>query len=304
MMQRRRLKRRRKDLNKKQMPKQKDFFSKLKEQGRIQNPDFDKFLEALKDEDIPESVVKSIEDNFLTRERAMVDQNIHGKIKRDVLDPVDNDIMEFLDTVKDYSDPGLDQLIRNEPNTYNRLKSLKKLLPEVLKKAKGNPATDEDTKKKLKEYEKTIQEFGDKFTAAEKDYHKRAEELEKNWGSKFNDYKLNTELEKLTNKFTLAEAFEETRPYITEVTLTKLKNSNKLALGEKDGRPFIIVNDEEGKPKYNGNSPVTIDSLLDEAYKPFIKKSEGQQSRQENSKTTVKTDTQPKIRQGASTTVK
>lgn len=285
--------------------KQKDFFSQLVRQGKITDVEATKFIDTLPDVEVPDTFVKAHEDSFMTLDRAASHKDIHKKIKREVLDPIDNDLLEFYETIKEYAEPGLENIMKTEANTYNKVAAIKKVLPEVLKKAKGTPQTDEETKKKLTEYEKKIQEFGDKFSDADKDYKKKVAEAEKSFDVKLNEYKLGSELEKLTNKYKLAEAFDENRQTITEVTLAKVKGSNHLKLGEKDGRPAIIVTDDAGMPKYIGNNPVTIDSLLDEAYKPFLKKSESGE-RQENQKTSTSVETQNKtsIRGGAPTTVK
>lgn len=139
---------------------------------------------------------------------------------------------------------------------------------------------------------------------AEKEYKNNLKHTETEWENKFHDFRLGAELQSLGNKFTLAEAFEEIRPNITEVIMSKIRSSNSLKLGEKDGRPIIQVQDENGKPKFNGNTPVTVDSLLEEAYKPYLKKSETDAGRRENPKTTTAVQTQnPAIRRGAPTTV-
>lgn len=284
--------------------KQKDFFSQLVRQGNITEAEATKFIETLTDVEIPDAFVKAHENSFMTMDRAAAHKDIHGKIKREVLDPVDNDLVKIYETIKEYGDGNLDNLIKSEQNTYNKLKAIEKILPDVIKKAKGAPQTDEETKKKLTAAEKTIQEFGDKFSTAEKDYNTRLSEAENKFNAQLSDYKLNSELEKLTNKYTLAEAFEKTRGAISKVTLAELRNSNKLKLGEKDGQHSIIVLDDEGKPKFNGNSPVTIDALLDEAYKPFLKKSESGPPR--DPKTTVPVTTPPNsaTRKGAPTAVR
>lgn len=288
------------------MPKFKDFFSKLKEQGKINSPEFDEYLKTVPDAEIPDVVVKAIEDNFMTMERATAHKDVHGKIKREVLDPVDNDLKLIVEQLKEYIDPSVEHTLNTEGNTYNKLRAITKLVPDSLKKAKGAPATDEDTKKKLAQYEKDLQEFTDKFSNAEKEYSKKLKDTDSAWENKFHDFRLNAELQNLGNKFILAEAFEEIRPNITEVIMSKIRQSNSLKLGEKDGRPVILVNDENGKPKFNGNTPVTVDSLLEEAYKPYLKKSEsdGGAARRENPKTTttVKTET-PTIRRGAPTAI-
>jgi len=282
--------------------KLKDFLTKMKTDGKINLPEFEEYLKTAPDAEIPYVVTRAIEENFMTLDRAAAHKDIHGRIKREVLDPVDNEMNDIVDQLKDYIDSA--DTLKADPNTYNKIKNLKKSLPDIIKKAKGSPVTDDETKKKLVDYEKTIQEFGDKFTQAQKEYNAKLKETDTGWETKFHDYKLHSELEKLSNKYTLAEAFEETRPAITEVNLTKIKQSNRLKLGEKDGRPVIFVNDEHDKPKYNGNTPVTVDSLLDEAYKPFLKKSESDTQTQVNTRTTiVSTNQKPAIRRGVNTTV-
>lgn len=281
----------------------KDFFSTMKAQARINAPEFDEWLKTATDADIPDAVVKSIEDNFMTMERAAAHKDIHGKIKRDVLDPVDNDIQEFFEQLKEYADPGLEQLLKTESNTYNKLKAIKKLVPEALKKAKTSPSTDDETKKKLAQLQKDLQDEAAARDKMSKEFDTERKTINTGWEVKLHDYRLQSELEKLTNKYTLAEAFEETRPDITEVTLSKIKGSNYLKLGEKDGRPFIFVNDEHGKPRFNGNNMITVDSLLDEAYKPFLKKSETEETRRENTKITSKSTENKPVRTGARTTV-
>lgn len=286
------------------MPKFKEFFTKLKEQGKINNPEYDKWLETVPDSDISDNIVKAIEDNFLTMERAAAHPAIHGKIKAEALDPIDNDLNEFFAfQLKEYLDPLTEQEIAKAGSSYKKTALLKKIVPEIIKKVKATPVTDEDTKKKLKDYETNINELTTKFTQAEKDYNDKLKADREQNETKYNDFVLNTELESLGNKFTLAEAFEETRPAITEVIMTKIKADNALKLGEKkNGHHSIIVNDEHGMPKFNGNTPITAESLLEESYKPFLKKSEGQQ--QENTKSTAKaTEQKTTVRAGARTTV-
>lgn len=287
------------------MPKQKDFFSELKKVGKINNPEFDKWVENLPDADIPDFVVKAHDDNFLTRERAQADKEIHGKIMADSLSPVDNDLNELFNfQLKEYLDPLTEQEIQKTGSSYKKLALLKKLVPEIIKKVKGTPQTDEDTKKKLTEYEKTIQEFTDKFTTAEKDYNSKLKSIQEESETKFHDFKLDTQLEKLGNTFTLAEAFEATRPAITKVIMSEIKGSNHLKLGEKDGKPVILVNDEKGNPRFNGNTPITVESLLEEHYKPFLKKSESDSTHQATQKTPIQSSNQkPAVRTGARTTV-
>lgn len=285
--------------------KLKDFFTQLKTQGKINDPEYDEWLKSAPDTEISDRAVKSIEDNFMTLERASAHPDIHRRITSEVLGPVDRDVNELLDfQLKEYLDPLTEQEIKGTNSSFKRLGLLKKIIPDVIKKIKTTTPTDEDTKKKLKEYQDTIQDQVSKFTKAEKDYNDKLKSYQDESEAKMEDYKLNSELEKLGNKYILAEAFEATRPAITEVIMSKIRSSNNLKLGAKDGRPVPLVYDETGKPRFNGNTPITIDNLLDEAYKPFLKKSETTLPSGTTRQTTqVTPPNNPSIRRGVSTTV-
>lgn len=289
------------------MPKLKDFLTKLKEQGKINNQDYDAYLGIVADVELPDAVTKAIEDNFFTMERAAAHKDIHGRIKREVLDPVDNELSALFDgSLKEFLDPMAEGELKKEANTYNKLKLLSKLVPDAIAKSKVKPGTDEDTKKKIADLEANNRELIEKNSTAEKTYNEQLAAYKKTAEKELHDFKLDTELQMMGNKFTLAEAYDQNRKAISKVILSEIKASNSLKLGEKDGQPFIEVFDLEGKTRFNGNTAVTIDSLLEEKYKPFLKQSNGSggQERQQQQTTTVKGGQQnPAIRRGASTTI-
>jgi hypothetical protein len=292
------------------MPKLKDFFTTLKEQGKINNADYDKWVESIPDGEIPDHVVKSFEDSFLTIDRAISHPKVHGRIRSDVLSPIDvymASVIEAVNGVDKMSAVELEGIIRESgdgkkiPDTYKQFDSFTKKLPGIFNKIKAAPAMDEDAKKKLAEYEKNIQDMTDKFTKAEKDYNDKLKQQQEASEKEFHDFRLDSELQNLGNKFTLAEAYETTRPSITKFIMSEIKAGNALKLGENNGQPVIHVLDETGKPKFNGNSPVTIDNLLAEKYQPFLKQSEGGRSQEipKNQQQSQK----PTVRAGARTTV-
>ena len=295
--------------------KTKDFYSKLKEQGKINNPEFDKFLETITDGEIPDQVVTLFEDSFLTRERAMADRTINNEIWVKALYPVDKEIEKITSMIE-----GIDKGLANDirwmikdlgpdkkvPDTFKQLDKISSSLPKILDKVKAAPVDDEATKKKIADYEKNIQELTSKFTEAEKTYGDQLQAQKAESEKSFHDFKLDTELQNLGNKFTLAEAYEQNRDAITKVLMSDIKSSNDLRLGEKDGQAEILVYDKEGKPRFTGNTPVTVNSLLEEKYKPFLKQSGGGQSNQgqENSRQqSQQQQPKPGVRTGARTTV-
>lgn len=293
--------------------KLKDIFLKLKEQGKINDPEYDAILDKIPDGEIPDKAFKLIEDNFLTRERAVTDPQVSKEIWGKALWPVDKEIENFINIL----DP-LDRAVALDiksltkdlgngkvvPDTFRQLEKLRSALPGVLEKIKAAPAQDEDSKKKVKQLEATIQEMTDKFSTLEKDHQKSVKTVQEDYEKKFHDYKLDGELDKLGNSFTLAEAYDKNRNAISKVLMTDIKAAHALKLGEKDGQPFIQVLDEEGQPKFNGNTPVTIQELLTEKYQPFLKQSNGDSSHQDTKKQSFTVDP-PKnnVRRGVRTTV-
>ncbi len=286
------------------MAKKKDFFAKLKEQAKINNPDFDSFLEKLTDEDIPDPIIQLIESKFMTAERAVSDRDVYGKVKAEVLDAADTKLNELTDVhLKSYLDPIQYQDLKRE-STYKRMDMLNKLIPDIIKKVKTGTVTDEDTKKQIKELQKTIEELGQEKVAMSEKVVKDVESVNDQWSKKLEQTEINYHLDKLSNKFTLAEAFEQDRDAVNNLVLGKVKAHN-LRLIDQNGQKVIMVNDEHGKPKFNGsNSAVTIQSLLEEGYKPYLKKSETPPRNQVPPRTTTIEPTKnPNRREGARNSV-
>lgn len=293
--------------------KLKEFLTKMKTDGKIVLPEFDEYLKTAPDAEIPDSVTKAIEENFMTRERAVADRAVNTEIWGKALYPIDREIEKmtnFIDTVDKDLAKDIRWMVKDlapgktVPDTFKQMDKISANLPKLLEKFKAAPIDDEATKKKIAEHEKTIQEFTTKFTNAETEYKEHIKKIQEESENSLHDYKLDTELEKIGNKYKLADVFEETRPAITKVIMSEIRQQNKLKLGEKDGRPYIHVLDDKGQPKFNGNSPVTIESVLEKPYQPFLKKSESDSGGQGNPRTTtVQTNTNPAIRRGASTTV-
>lgn len=289
----------------------KDYFLKLKEQGSINNEDYAKFLETVPEGEMPDAIFQVLENTFLTADRAATHQSVHSKLKRDFLDPVDNFINDLVKALP--ADVVIDlgpQLDKTE-GTYKKLAAIKGAIPSVIQKASSKGVPDEsEWKKKITEKEGIIQDLTGKIEKINGEYQSKEKQIANEWEGKFKNYRLDSELEKLANNYTFADAYQATRPTITKAILAELKTKHLFDLAEKDGQTFIQVMeaDETGKPKgpkFNGNSLVTIQSLLDEPLKPFLKQNnqEGGQGRQEQKQFQVDTQ-QNKPRTGARVEVK
>jgi hypothetical protein len=295
--------------------KSKEFFTLLKDQGKINNPKFDELIEKSPEFDIDPEAIKSFEEVFMTPIRAASHPEVIKTVRYQSLMPINRDFEKIISAIGEYDKDTattLQALVRDvggnkEGDTYRRMETLSNSLGDVLKKIKTAPAGgDEELKKELEKKEQMIKDFTDKFTNAEKSYKEQLTQKEGEFKNQLHEYKLNGELEKLSGNFTLAEAFEKTRNKISEVILTSLKKSHSLKLDQKDGQPVIQVLDDQGAPKFNGNTPVTINSLLEEEYKPFLKQSNADGgSHQEPTRKTITVNGKPSaVRRGADTTVR
>lgn len=274
------------------MPKSKEFFSLLKEQGRINNPKFDEFIEKLPEFDISPEAQKAFEDSFMTVDRAASHPLVTSQVRALAFKPINRDfekVISILGNIDKSAADKLEALTRDPgrpesgPDTYKRMELLSSSLEELFNKVKASPNGDEELKKELKKLKDLNHDLTEKFSLAEKDYGTKVKTIETDFTNQLENYKLDSELEKLAGKFTLAEAYEKNRRETNDIILTGIKKSNVLKLGSKDGQPLVEVFDDKGGPRFNGNSPVTISQLLEEKFKPFLKQSNGNENSQQQS---------------------
>lgn len=251
--------------------KAKDWFLKKNTQAKIKNEDFDKFLEGIKeDQEIPDVWVNLFDENFLTRDRAAADFEISKKIKAESLNGVDEKFKAILPLL-DATDR---EALEKEINTYKKVESLPGAFQRVLDKLKtANPSNDE----KIKEYEKTVSELAGKIKTINSERETEKTTLQKQFEEREKTMRVDWALQNKFGEFTFADEFSkpEDKKAIIELMMTKVKSGNTLALDDKG--QILVQETVNGvaKPKYNGNDQVTIDSLLAEPLKPFLKKNNG-----------------------------
>lgn len=285
--------------------KLKDYFKRLKDTGKITEAEFDTFLESIPEHEMPDALLPVIESKFMTLDRAASHPEVNKKLRAELLDPVDEVVKKVFDkSLKELVGPEHAHIINSEKNTYKKLEALENLITSAVTKAKTTPTTDEETKKELTSLKELKTELLKKLEDAQNGFTAKEKELQTGYESKLKDYQLGGELEKMSNSYTLADAFESKRSAITKVILADLKGKHKFSLGEKDGQPEVQVTDETGKPIFpnNGNVQLTAKSLLDEAFKDYVKQSDGsggqQRPNQENQP--KKFVTEPNKNQGRS----
>lgn len=259
--------------------KAKDFFTTLKTQGKISNEEYDKFIEGVPEFDIPDNAFKAFEEKFMTVERASTNPDVVSRLRVQALNPIDNDLnklIEIIGTVDKHAAVEISGLVRNgttSPDTYKQLAAIAGNLPKLFDKIKAVPS-DEDSKKTIAEQKRAIAELTEKFTGAQQDYEKKVKTAEDGYNNKITEFTLNNLLEKKAGSFTFADAYQDARPELTKAILGEIRGGNILELATKDNEDDIqIMELKDGVkiPKFNGNTPVTIDGLLEERFKKFTK---------------------------------
>lgn len=256
--------------------KYKDYFLKLKEQGKIKNEEYDKFIETVPEGEMPDAIFPILETTFMTLDRAVADKSVKARLKSDHLDPIDNDLKAIL---KFMSPDDIIEFERAE-GTYKKMELMKEAIPKAIAKASKAP-NDEEAKKKLQESQAAIHELTEKFTKLNSEREAEKKTMQSDYDNKIKGFRLDQHLESLSNTYTFADVFKDARPKLTKAILNEIKQKNKLDLVEKEGELDIHILDENGTPRFegNGNTPITISSLLEAEFKPYLKvnNTEGQQ---------------------------
>jgi hypothetical protein len=247
------------------------FFEKINKQGKINNEDANKAISSLpEDHEIPDLWVNLFEDNFLTRDRAASDFEISKKIRAESLNAVDEKYKSILPLL-DATDR---ETLEKEINTYKKIELLPGAIQKLLEKAKTeNPSSDE----KIKEYEKTVKERDEMIKKIKTDADTEKTKLQQQFEERERTMRVDWGLQSKFNDFTFADEFSkpEDKRAIIELITTKVKAGNSLAMDEQGQIIVQEVVNGVPKQKYNGNDPVTIDSLLAEHSKTFLKKNNG-----------------------------
>lgn len=246
--------------------KLKDFFLNKNKQAKISNEDFNKVVETMPDMDLPDVWVNLFDNEFLTRERAVADQKIYAKIQAEQLDAVDKIVVDYIPLVGDDDKVA----VQNEKSTFQKLKLLKDGIAKSIDRIKTeNPSNDE----KIKELTKQNQEYVSKIAAVNKQWETTLTEKEKAFEEHKKGMQLDWTLDKKVGEFTFADEYKELRPTLTKSIIDKIRTENVLVLDES-GNIQVHEKTDSGvtKQKFNGNDAVTLEKLLEDPLKPFLKK--------------------------------
>ena len=250
--------------------KVKDFFTKRGKQGNITDEEFTKFLEALDkvELEVPDKVDTLLEEQFLTRDRINSDPKIVGKLRAEAYDAMDDRITAVMQEIKKI-DGNLVIDIETEKDTLKKITKLGLAVGKVADKAKGAGAEEGE---KLKEKDKQIAEYLEKIKSINTEREAEKATLTQQFEAKEKDIVLNYALRDKINSIEFADEHKSIREAITKVVLTDLREGNHLSLNESGQIVVSTLENGVPKPKFNGNSQVTFESVLEEKVKPYIKR--------------------------------
>jgi hypothetical protein len=267
--------------------KLKEYFLKLKTQGKITNEEFDKSLETLADTEIPDQIISALDDKFLTRERAVTDKEIYRRVYAEALNGVDSTISNLLPTLASKSDQ---VAISGEVDTFKKLKMLDaayKRQYEELKK------TAPDANKLNEEYQKNVRELTEKLESAQGEKEKvisemdtKIKEVTSQKEKELKQFKLRTDITGKLAQIEFAKEFTE-NPKVKETVFNGILNSVFKNDLDYDDQGHIAVQEIVNgvpKPKFfpGTNDQVTIEKLLETETSPYLKRnnSDGNGSQQ------------------------
>ena len=259
--------------------KLKDFLLKLKEQGKITSEEFDKMTDKIPDFDLPEDFATSVEGNFLTRERALSDPTVYGKVKAEVYNGIDAQITQLLPGL-----PKFDQVaIEGEKDTHKRIKMLdaayKKQFDELKTNAPDAAKIKEEYKKTIDSLTQRVEEANQQIEKAKSEQENKIKEITESSAKEIKSYKLRTDITGRLSKMELANEFTS-HPVVKDSIYKSIIDNlmqNELDYDEQGQIIVQEISNGVAKPKFfpGSNDVVTLEKLIETQTAPYIKRSEG-----------------------------
>lgn len=250
--------------------KGKDAFLKLKEQGKIDNPEYEKFIGSIPDFEFPDTAFQAFEERFLTVDRAKADPTIQSHYKAQTLNGVDAWINEGVQNQM------WESSVLEEKDTFKRLKLIKESIKNNIERLKSKPGTDPDKEKKLTEYENTVQSLTSKVSSLTSEYEQSKSKMESEYKKKLDQMELDYAIRQEIDQYTYADehmSSPEKKRVLKRLILEEIKTNNHFSL--KDGQIKVWLDETHTGPKFERNTELTFKPLLDKVVEPYLKKNNG-----------------------------
>jgi hypothetical protein len=261
------------------MPNVQEFLKDLAVKGKIDqsNPDFATVIGAsgLKEVELPQVFIDQFNKGFLTKDAALNDKDIydtHEKTARGKLFGImDNKVNQFLAAFGDYLTDEQKAEIKNTPDTPTKLDLINKYGPvaiqEKLKTTTTAGKPSEEDKRKLEE------EFNAKVKATR-------EEVEKEWTEKLKAKEQEHQAEQVSNfiaqkifSYNLLDNIPGGKDFLADATIHSLAKEYTL-IYEKGVGVHLRRKDDPEKEVFVNNTKMTVDTVLNEKLKDYVKKSD------------------------------
>lgn len=215
-------------------------------------------MEALKDTEVDDELAKGISGSLLTMERAKNDPELKKHYNAMAMGSIYGNVNDMVDTVVLSAIPGLKEKLAGAENDSQRIKTtLRELTEMATKQPDGAPD--------VSKYTKEISSLHEQLATKDKEL----EELGKKSKQGISSLKKTFALQRKIYDQPLVDKIPGGKEFLANAVSSKILDSytvtDDLQLRQKD--------DPEAKV-YNGNDEVTIDHVLSNELKDFIKKSE------------------------------
>jgi hypothetical protein len=260
------------------MPNVQEFLKDLAVKGKIDqsNPDFATVIGAsgLKEIELPQSFLDQFNKGFLTRDAALNDKDIYDTHEKTVRGKfygiLDNKVNQLLSSFGEYLTDEQKAEIKNTVDTPTKYDLINKYLPSSLQeKLKATPAgkPSEEDKRRLEE------EFNNKVKA-------ERETVEKEWAEKLKIKEQEFETDRITSAITqkifsynLLDNIPGGKDFLANATINDLSKEYHLVY-EKGVGVHLRRKDDPEKDVFVNNTKQTVDTVLNEKLKEWVKKSD------------------------------
>ena len=251
------------------MPKIGDFLKTVLTPVFKKPEELDLFVSAsaLREIEIPDEIVTEFNNKYLTRERALTDDEIVKSFNKTARGYVFGSVDQKIKKLKAKLSTEDQAAIDAEPDTLVKMELIEKVLDNV---GKG---TDDNTKKISEAVRKREEELHSKIS----DLESTIKEKSNNFDKEIKGVKLDYALRNKVSAFDLAPEFstEKHKNFLASSTIDSLKKNFILEFDEKDDSIINIRKDVDGviTDVYEGNKKVTLADVLQKEYDPYIRKS-------------------------------
>ncbi len=229
--------------------------------------ELDLFVSAsgLRDIEIPDETVTEFNSKYLSRERALTDEELVKKFNKDARGYVFGSVDQKIKKLKARLSEDDQRAIDAEPDTLVKL--------ELVERALDNLGKNDDVKKISESARKREAELHEKISSLEK----AITEKDSTFGKEIKGVKLDYALKSMLSGFDLAPEFsnEKHKSFLADSTINSLKKNFILEFDEKDDSIINIRKNVDGviTDVYEGNNKVSLTDVLKKEYEPYIKKS-------------------------------